>query len=344
MINKKVMKGKAGKSGAYIVHAEQTILKALGSNPTDFALSLRYSFQDDSNYYLMFQFCSGGDLDFHLNHNPDKRNVWTKARIVFYSAEVISALVHMHKLNILHRDIKPLNILLDTEGHCILSDFGLAAKATKNGKPRKNEYVGTPGYIAPEIIERKEHGPPCDFWSMGCMIYEFYNKRGPFHPEITGSTDVQTSVLNAEPKFPTSDFKIEKAQNITPDGQDLIEKMLVKDPEKRLHKLEDIKKHDFFSEIDWEKMEKKKMEVPWKPDITVNAKGVMEIEECNDDDVYRNITVAAEDVIADFDFVGGKYHRQDLRKVLEKKYKGALDDLPDPAEAPPPAGGCCIIA
>ena len=118
---------------------------------------------------------------------------------------------------------------------------------------------------------------------------------------------------------------------------------LVKDPAKRLHKLEEIKKQPFFSEIDWEKMEKKQIEVPWKPDITVNAKGIMEIEECNDDDVYRNVTVAAEDVIADFDFVGAKYHRRDLSGVLAKKYAGKLDDLPDPAEPPAPAGGCCVI-
>ena len=118
---------------------------------------------------------------------------------------------------------------------------------------------------------------------------------------------------------------------------------LVKDPAKRLYKLEDIKKHSFFSDLDWEKMEKKQIEVPWKPDITVNAKGIMEIEECNDDDVYRNVTVAAEDVIADFDFVGGKYHRRDLAGVLAKKYAGQLDDLPDPAEAPVAAAGCCVI-
>ena len=120
--------------------------------------------------------------------------------------------------------------------------------------------------------------------------------------------------------------------------------MLIKVPEKRLYKLEDIKKHAFFSDLDWAKMEKKEIEVPWKPEITVNAKGIMEIEECNDDDVYRNVTVPPADVIADFSFVGSKYHRRDIAEVLEKKYAGKLDDLPDAVDAPAPGGGCCIIA
>ncbi|CAA2968895.1 serine threonine- kinase 2 19-like [Olea europaea subsp. europaea] len=116
--------------------------------------------------YLVLDFINGGHLFFQLYHHGLFRE--DLARI--YTAEIVSALSHLHANGIMHRDLKPENILLDEDGHAILTDFGLAKQLEEN--TRSNSMCGTVEYMSPEIIFGKGHDKAADWWSVGILLFE----------------------------------------------------------------------------------------------------------------------------------------------------------------------------
>jgi len=130
-----------------------------------FLVNLEFAFQTPDKIFFVIQFLRGGELFQHL------RNVrrFSEDRARFYSAEIILALDYLHAKDIIYRDLKPENILLDDEGHICLTDFGLA-KYVGNGT-KANTFVGTPEYLAPEIITGIGHSKPADWWSLGILLY-----------------------------------------------------------------------------------------------------------------------------------------------------------------------------
>ncbi len=153
-MNKKVVKHKANDKARNLIQNERVVLSLLGEKPAFCCLNLRYAFETSASYALAFQFCCGGDLDYRLNSYRKKmRNEGVsklkglpEKEVQFYAAEMAVALNHLHGLGIIHRDMKPLNILLTKEGHCVLSDFGLATRV-KKGKEEKKGRIGTPGFL-----------------------------------------------------------------------------------------------------------------------------------------------------------------------------------------------------
>lgn len=158
--------------------------------------------------------------------------------------------------------LKPENVLIDADGYAKLTDFGLS-KNNINEDNLARSFCGTPEYVAPEVIQRMSYGMSCDWWSLGCVIYEMLTTLPPFYS--LKKSDLYEATLNKEPKF----FKFHSM-----DAIDLIQKLLLKDPSHRLCSKQgasEIKKHPFFSDIDWQLMEKKLVKAPYKPlldDIT----------------------------------------------------------------------------
>jgi len=162
--------------------------------------------QDVKHLYMMLDYCSGGELQFHLNNLPGKK--MTEAQAKFYFVEVAIALNHMHqKKRIVHRDIKPENVLLDAEGHVALIDFNIAERCNEKlfiSNP-KGHHVGTAPYMAPELLEGDDHGAAVDYWSLGVMLYEITQGELPFklkdpnkrthqmHIKAIHETDIATS-------------------------------------------------------------------------------------------------------------------------------------------------------
>ena len=235
-------------------------------------VELKASFQEDDFLYLVMEFLPGGDF-MNLLIKKDKL---TEEEAKFYIAELICAVESIHKLDCIHRDIKPDNILIDKNGHIKLSDFGLAKVSDKlyeknsikdeNFNPKKMTHkklyscVGTAYYVAPEVLIKKGYGQEIDWWSVGVIFFEMLVGYAPFCAQET--QEVCYKIINWE-KY----LKVPPEIKLTDEALDLM-KNLICDPNKRLGKngADEIKAHPFFKGIDWENI-RETLKPPFVPDI-----------------------------------------------------------------------------
>ncbi|NXJ41184.1 CTRO kinase, partial [Ciconia maguari] len=206
---------------------------------------LQYAFQDRKNLYLVMEYQPGGDLLSLLNRYEDQLD---ESMVQFYLAELVLAIHSVHQMGYVHRDIKPENVLIDRTGHIKLVDFGSAAKMTVNKTVNAKLPVGTPDYMAPEMLTglngdgKASYGPECDWWSLGVIAYEMIYGRSPF----TEGTSAKTfnNIMNFQRflKFP-EDVKVSS------EFLDLIQSLLCGQKERLGY--EGLCCHPFFSKIDW---------------------------------------------------------------------------------------------
>ncbi|KFV09845.1 Citron Rho-interacting kinase, partial [Pterocles gutturalis] len=206
---------------------------------------LQYAFQDKKNLYLVMEYQPGGDLLSLLNRYEDQLD---ESMVQFYLAELVLAIHSVHQMGYVHRDIKPENVLIDRTGHIKLVDFGSAAKMTVNRMVNAKLPVGTPDYMAPEMLTglngdgKASYGPECDWWSLGVIAYEMIYGRSPF----TEGTSAKTfnNIMNFQRflKFP-EDVKVSS------EFLDLIQSLLCGQKERLGY--EGLCCHPFFSKIDW---------------------------------------------------------------------------------------------
>jgi serine/threonine protein kinase len=228
--------------------AEKSILQKI-QHP--FIVKLHYAFQTKDKLYMILDYINGGELFHHLK----KEGRFPENRVKFYSAEIVCAMSHLHSLGIVYRDLKPENILIDSEGHICITDFGLS----KEIKPDEgtHTFCGTPEYLAPEVLKGQGHGIAVDWWSLGTLIYEMLTGLPPFYSQNINI--MYQKILNGELRFPSY---------VSGDAQSLLEGLLTRDVEKRLGSQPgEVKKHPFFKEIDWEKLERREIEAPYKPKV-----------------------------------------------------------------------------
>ncbi|KAJ8604249.1 hypothetical protein CTAYLR_009234 [Chrysophaeum taylorii] len=132
--------------------------------------------------HIIMELCSGGDLASLLASCRRKRQSLPEFRVLRLAGEAATALRDCHGGHlggvILHRDLKPANILFDEFGSCKLADFGLAKELSSDDLAKTN--LGTPLYMAPELVKRKPYGPPADMWSLGCILHEAATLEPPF--------------------------------------------------------------------------------------------------------------------------------------------------------------------
>lgn len=171
MINKALLKNE---NDIVSIKREKYVLKELRKSP--FIVDLKYTFQDSSNLYLVQEYLSGGDI-FKLIR---KRLGFSNYEIQFYVSEIIMALKILHRENIVYRDMKPENIMIDQNGHVKLVDFGFAKRLNDVTKDKTYTVWGTPGYISPEILTGAGHSYKTDIWSLGIVIWEILGGFNPF--------------------------------------------------------------------------------------------------------------------------------------------------------------------
>ncbi|XP_049819509.1 ribosomal protein S6 kinase alpha-5 isoform X2 [Aethina tumida] len=240
---------------------ERQVLEAVRDNP--FLVTLHYAFQTDAKLHLILDYVAGGELFTHLY----QREHFTEDEVRIYIGEIILALEHLHALGIIYRDIKLENILVDESGHIVLTDFGLSKELPRaDSEQRAYSFCGTIEYMAPEVVKggTQGHDIAVDWWSVGVLTYELLTGASPFTVEGERNTQQEISrrILKTTPPIPDSLGK---------DVSDFISKLLVKDPRKRLgggeEDAKELKRHAFFKDLDWDKLERKEIPAPFKPVI-----------------------------------------------------------------------------
>lgn len=222
-----------------------------------FVVKLHWAFQSRAELYLVMDFCPGGELFFHL-HNLGRL---TEAQAQFYFAEILLALEYLHQHDIVYRDLKPENVLLDLDGHVRLTDFGLSKE---NLGPRGISYsfCGSPEYMSPEMLREEGHGRAVDYYSLGAMLYEMLTGLPPFYDK--NREKMYRAIQNEPLKLPNY---VSKA------GRSLLSGLLEKDPHQRLGAqggFEEIKQHPWLVKVDWGRYLKKKKSPPFIPNLRLS--------------------------------------------------------------------------
>ncbi|KAK4193315.1 putative serine/threonine-protein kinase [Podospora australis] len=234
---------------------ERQILESINRHP--FVVKLYYAFQDQEKLYLILEYGQGGELFTHLN----TEKMFSEETAAFYMAEMVIALSHLHEnLGVVYRDLKPENCLLDSEGHLLLTDFGLSKVAVDSDTC--NSILGTVEYMAPEVIQGKKYGKAVDWWSLGALGFDLMTGTPPFRGP--NNAKIQDNIVRQKLVMPYF---------LSADAKDILTRFLRKEPNKRLgynmpKDLQTIKKHRFFRKIDWKKLEARELEPPIQPMIT----------------------------------------------------------------------------
>ncbi|KAK3341115.1 kinase-like domain-containing protein [Lasiosphaeria hispida] len=234
---------------------ERQILESVNRHP--FVVKLFYAFQDQEKLYLILEYGQGGELFTHLN----TEKMFPETTAAFYMAEMLLALSHLHDdLGVVYRDLKPENCLLDSEGHLLLTDFGLSKVAVDPDECKS--MLGTVEYMAPEVIQGKKYGKAVDWWSFGALGFDLMTGNPPFRGQ--NHAKIQENIVKQKLIMP---------YYLSPDAKDLLTRLLRKDPAKRLGSnmpkdLAIIKKHRFFRKIDWRVLAARGVEPPIQPMIT----------------------------------------------------------------------------
>lgn len=234
------------------IQRTKTERKVLSNMNHPFIMKLHFAFQTDDKLYLVLDYCAGGEIFFHLSRH--RRFHEKVAR--FYTAELLLALGHCHDNGIIYRDLKPENVLLDSHGHVKLGDFGLAKDNIRHPYKGARSRVGTPEYMAPEILQQFGHGFCVDYWGLGMLLYEMMTGLPPWY-----TTDRQKLFkrLNSAPLDIPSYFS-------TP-ASTFVFSLLQRDPRRRLgvRGQRSVQNHVFFQHLDFKALLNKKIQTPISP-------------------------------------------------------------------------------
>ncbi|KAH6783094.1 AGC cGMP-dependent and protein kinase kinase family protein [Perilla frutescens var. hirtella] len=225
------------KNAVESILAERDILISV-RNP--FVVRFFYSFTCRENLYLVMEYLNGGDLFSMLRNLGCLDEDITRV----YIAEVVLALEYMHSLNVIHRDLKPDNLLIGPDGH-IKVNILKSQSSQKREQRKKTQVVGTPDYLAPEILLGMGHGVTADWWSVGVILFELLVGIPPFNAEHP--QEIFNNIINRDitwPKVP---------EEISFEAYDLINKLLIENPVQRLGATgaAEVKRHPFFKDINW---------------------------------------------------------------------------------------------
>ncbi|CAD8137233.1 unnamed protein product [Paramecium octaurelia] len=213
-----------------------------------FIVKLYLSFQTQFYLYIVTELCPAGDLSKYMTRGQILNEYTAK----FIIAQIILAIEYLHSQQIIYRDLKPENILIDQEGYIKLTDFGLCKQFDGNDFTATS-FCGSPAYLPPELVSGGVSLKATDIYQIGTILYEMLTGYPPFY-----SQDLKSLME----KIKYDSLFIPK--NISLEAQDLLKRMLKKDPEERLgyNDVSVLKKHMFFAEIDWDRLYTKQYKPP----------------------------------------------------------------------------------
>ncbi|GAA5823805.1 hypothetical protein JCM11251_003301 [Rhodosporidiobolus azoricus] len=261
----------------------------LASTSSPWLVRLLYAFQDPEHVFLAMDFIAGGDFRTLLNNS----GVLKEEHARFYISEMFVAVNELHKLGYIHRDLKPENFLIDPTGHIKLTDFGLAAGALNPGKiehlkhkldevadsplifrstiEMKSLYksirmadaryadsvVGSPDYMAIETLRGSSYSYGVDYWSLGCILFEFLAGFPPFSGATADETWTNLKNWSRVLRRPHYDRPEDRIFNLSDEGWDAIT-CLINHKERRMSTMDQVKAHTFFRGVDWPNLRERK--------------------------------------------------------------------------------------
>ncbi|CRK99933.1 CLUMA_CG013232, isoform B [Clunio marinus] len=224
----------------------------------DFIVKLFKTFKDRKYLYMLMESCLGGELWTILRD----RGHFDDATTRFYTACVVEAFDYLHSQNIIYRDLKPENLLLDVTGYVKLVDFGFAKKLQSGRHFKTWTFCGTPEYVAPEVILNRGHDISADYWSLGVLMFELLTGTPPFTgPDPMRTYNIILKGIDA----------IEFPRNITRNATALIKKLCRDNPSERLGYqrggIQEIQKHKWFDGFYWEGLRTRTLTPPILPTV-----------------------------------------------------------------------------
>ena len=229
---------------------EKNILSSIKS---EFIINILCSFQDRQNLYLKMNYLGGGDLRFHLYIKK-----FNEEEVRFIACCIIKGLEDVHRKGFIHRDIKPENLVFEESGYLRITDFGISRKIKQENY---NETSGTPCYMCPEVLLRKNHGFDADFYALGIILYEIcFNKR-PYNGR--DRREIRDFILTKQIKIKNSRYSEE--------FNDFVNGLLLRKRHKRLgyNGASELKSHPWLKDISWKSIKEKSKTPPYKPDLII---------------------------------------------------------------------------
>jgi len=203
-----------------------------------FIVRLHYAFQTPKLLVMVLQYCSNGSLAALVQREGSLHEPLAR----LYTAEIFLAIEHLHERNVVYRDMKPENIVLDDDNHAMLTDFGLSKEGVE-GLHGTRSFCGSVAYLAPEILNRSGHGPPVDLYGIGVLLYEMLTGRPPFYNR--DKERLYHNIKHAPLELPSSASRR---------AGDLIASLMRRNPAQRLgaRKTSEVRHHPFFAGLSWD--------------------------------------------------------------------------------------------
>lgn len=234
--------------------SEKRIFEAANNVRHPFLVNLFACFQTKDHVCFVMEYAPGGDLMMHIHEE-----VFSEARTMFYSGCVILGLQYLHEHDIVYRDLKLDNLLLDADGYVKIADFGLCKEGMGFGQ-KTGTFCGTPEFLAPEVLTETSYTRSVDWWGLGVLIFEMLVGESPFPGD--DEEEVFDSIVNDEVRYP---------RFLSNDSIALMRRLLRKNPERRLgssqRDAEDIKKQPFYKDMKWESLLNRKLKAPFTPTV-----------------------------------------------------------------------------
>jgi RAC serine/threonine-protein kinase len=232
-----------------------------------YIVSMKYAFQAEAKLYLVLEFVNGGDLYWNLR----AVKCFSSHQVCLYAAELVLALGHLHSLDIVHRNLKPENVLICCDGHLKLTDFGLI-KENISSEVNTGSICGTPQYLAPEMLCGDEmtptrYGKDVDWWALGVVMFEMLMGQPPFFHVHTAQMYSMILHMTVQEALDNSPQSID----VPAEFRAILHALLAKKPSDRLgfgpDDAQSVKMHPFFAPIDWQKLERREVASPYQPKV-----------------------------------------------------------------------------